>query len=116
MYLVLDGQAHSRAKPALWYGSWLNRRTAYLPALQDAERMSVDEIRKVATSSDEEVAAVILLDQIPRNVFRGLEAHKVSSSSIAGLCTPQDQYREKVKGNEAVQSPESRVQAGSIRS
>lgn len=50
----------------------------YLPALKDAAGMTVDEIRGVAGgSADEELAAVILLDQIPRNVFRGMEAAKV---------------------------------------
>lgn len=60
----------------------------------------MDEIRKVATSSDEEVAAVILLDQIPRNVFRGMEAHKVSNSLTVGLGTPSDQILGEGRGRE----------------
>ena len=66
----------------------------------------MDEIRKVATSSDEEVAAVILLDQIPRNVFRGLEAHKVSRNTTAGLGTPRDEVPE--AGRRCEEGPECR--------
>jgi uncharacterized protein (DUF924 family) len=44
--------------------------------------MSVDEIRQVAQTADQEVATVILLDQIPRNVFRGMDAGKVGTSTV----------------------------------
>lgn len=55
----------------------LTCRTNYANAAQAALGMSVADIRRVAQEPLEEVAAVILLDQIPRNVFRGMEARKV---------------------------------------
>jgi uncharacterized protein (DUF924 family) len=42
--------------------------------------MSVGEIEKVVESPEDAVAAVILLDQLPRNMFRGKEAAKVSKT------------------------------------
>jgi len=39
--------------------------------------MSVKEIDQVVESKEDAVAAVVLLDQLPRNMFRGMEAAKV---------------------------------------
>jgi len=40
--------------------------------------MSAKEIDQVVESKEDAVAAVVLLDQLPRNMFRGMEAAKVS--------------------------------------
>lgn len=40
--------------------------------------MTASEIDTLVQSPNDAVAAVILLDQIPRNIFRGKEAAKVS--------------------------------------
>jgi uncharacterized protein (DUF924 family) len=40
--------------------------------------MSVEEIDCVVESREDAVAAVVLLDQLPRNMFRGKEAAKAS--------------------------------------
>jgi uncharacterized protein (DUF924 family) len=39
--------------------------------------MDTSSIKAVAESPEEAVATVILLDQLPRNMFRGMEAAKV---------------------------------------
>ena len=39
--------------------------------------MSAKEIDQVVESKEDAVAAVVLLDQLPRNMFRGMEAAKV---------------------------------------
>jgi len=40
--------------------------------------MTVKDIDRVVESKEDAVAAVVLLDQLPRNMFRGMEAAKVS--------------------------------------
>lgn len=45
--------------------------------MEEAGLMSPDEIDKIVKSKEEAVGAVLLLDQIPRNIFRGKEAAKV---------------------------------------
>lgn len=54
-----------------------DRRKEYGPAAEAALQLSIAEIRQIAQEPIEEVAAVILLDQIPRNIYRGKDAHKV---------------------------------------
>jgi len=39
--------------------------------------MTIKEIDSVVKSREDAVAAVVLLDQLPRNMFRGMEAAKV---------------------------------------
>jgi uncharacterized protein (DUF924 family) len=39
--------------------------------------MTVKEIDNIVESKEDAVAAVVLLDQLPRNMFRGVEAAKV---------------------------------------
>ena len=56
-------------------------REKYGPAAEAARHLSVDEIRQIAKEKNEEVAAVILLDQIPRNIFRNEQAHIVRSTT-----------------------------------
>jgi uncharacterized protein (DUF924 family) len=53
----------------------------YAAAAKSAVELSVSEIRQIAKEPMEEVAAVILLDQIPRNIYRGKEAKQVSRST-----------------------------------
>ena len=61
-------------------------RKQYGPAAESALVMSVAEIRGIAKEPMEEVAAVILLDQIPRNIYRGSEAKKVHLGHLLVLC------------------------------
>lgn len=56
----------------------LTSRKEYGPAVEEASNMSVEEIDQVVESREDAVAAVVLLDQLPRNMFRGKEAAKVS--------------------------------------
>ena len=56
----------------------LTSRKEYGPAVEEASTMSVEEIDQVVESREDAVAAVVLLDQLPRNMFRGKEATKVS--------------------------------------
>jgi uncharacterized protein (DUF924 family) len=44
--------------------------------------MTVKDLDQVVESKEDAVAAVVLLDQLPRNMFRGMEAAKVSRSSL----------------------------------
>lgn len=39
--------------------------------------MTVKDIDRIVESKEDAVAAVVLLDQLPRNMFRGMEAAKV---------------------------------------
>lgn len=39
--------------------------------------MTVKDIDSIVESKEDAVAAVVLLDQLPRNMFRGMEAAKV---------------------------------------
>jgi uncharacterized protein (DUF924 family) len=53
-------------------------RKDYGEAVEEASSMSIEEIDKVVESREDAVAAVVLLDQLPRNMFRGKEAAKAS--------------------------------------
>lgn len=53
-------------------------RDKYGPAMREAGQMSTEEIDKYAQSPEDAVAVVLLLDQIPRNIFRESEASEVS--------------------------------------
>lgn len=44
----------------------------------EAEHLDVDQLEQIVTEPKEAVALVVLLDQIPRNIFRGDEAKRVS--------------------------------------
>jgi uncharacterized protein (DUF924 family) len=39
--------------------------------------MTLKDIDSIVESKEDAVAAVVLLDQLPRNMFRGMEAAKV---------------------------------------
>lgn len=60
------------------YDCMLMSRKYYGPAVEEASSMSVEEIDQVVESREDAVAAVVLLDQLPRNMFRGKKAAKVS--------------------------------------
>jgi uncharacterized protein (DUF924 family) len=53
-------------------------RDKYASAVTEAGGLSPDELGKIVQTPEEAVGAVLLLDQIPRNIFRGREAAKVS--------------------------------------
>ena len=55
----------------------LNDRQKYAEAAEDAVSQNVSEIMRVVNSPQEAVGAVLLLDQIPRNIFRGSAAQTV---------------------------------------
>jgi hypothetical protein len=52
-------------------------RKEYGAAVEEASKMTVKEIDNIVESKEDAVAAVVLLDQLPRNMFRGMEAAKV---------------------------------------
>lgn len=52
-------------------------RKEYGDAVEEASTMTVKDIQSVVNSKEDAVAAVVLLDQLPRNMFRGMEAAKV---------------------------------------
>jgi hypothetical protein len=64
-----------------WYAppllTWLMGRKEYGAAVEEASKMTVKEIDSIVESKEDAVAAVVLLDQLPRNMFRGMEAAKV---------------------------------------
>jgi uncharacterized protein (DUF924 family) len=64
-----------------WYAprllTWLMCRKEYGAAVEEASKMTVKEIDNIVESKEDAVAAVVLLDQLPRNMFRGVEAAKV---------------------------------------
>lgn len=51
------------------------------PALEEINTKSIDDIQSVIKTPDDAVASVILLDQMPRNIFRGDQAVRVSPNS-----------------------------------
>jgi uncharacterized protein (DUF924 family) len=52
-------------------------RKEYGHAVEEASKMTAKEIGNIVESKEDAVAAVVLLDQLPRNMFRGMEAAKV---------------------------------------
>ncbi|KAI9633777.1 uncharacterized protein MKK02DRAFT_38436 [Dioszegia hungarica] len=52
-------------------------REKYASAVKEAEGLSPEEVGRIVQTPEEAVGAVLLLDQIPRNIFRGTEAAKV---------------------------------------
>jgi uncharacterized protein (DUF924 family) len=52
-------------------------RKEYGAAVEEASKMTVKDIDNIVESKEDAVAAVVLLDQLPRNMFRGMEAAKV---------------------------------------
>jgi hypothetical protein len=57
--------------------TWLMCRKEYGAAVEEASKMTVKDIDSIVESKEDAVAAVVLLDQLPRNMFRGMEAAKV---------------------------------------
>jgi len=57
--------------------TWLMSRKEYGAAVEEASKTTVKEIDSIVESKEDAVAAVVLLDQLPRNMFRGMEAAKV---------------------------------------
>jgi uncharacterized protein (DUF924 family) len=64
-----------------WYAprslTLLMGRKEYGAAVEEASKMTVKDIDSIVESKEDAVAAVVLLDQLPRNMFRGMEAAKV---------------------------------------
>ena len=56
---------------------FVDGRKEYGDAVEEASKMTVKEIDSIVESREDAVAAVVLLDQLPRNMFRGIEAAKV---------------------------------------
>jgi len=56
---------------------FVDGRKEYGDAVEEASKMTVKEIDSIVESREDAVAAVVLLDQLPRNMFRGMEAAKV---------------------------------------
>ena len=56
---------------------FVDGRKEYGAAVEEASKMTVKEIDSIVESREDAVAAVVLLDQLPRNMFRGMEAAKV---------------------------------------
>jgi uncharacterized protein (DUF924 family) len=52
-------------------------RKEYGAAVEEASKMTVKDIDNIVESKEDAMAAVVLLDQLPRNMFRGMEAAKV---------------------------------------
>jgi uncharacterized protein (DUF924 family) len=52
-------------------------RKEYGAAVEEASKMTVKDIDSIVESKEDAVAAVVLLDQLPRNMLRGVEAAKV---------------------------------------
>lgn len=63
----------------------LTKREKYASAVKEAEGLSPEEVGRIVQTPEEAVGAVLLLDQIPRNIFRGTEAAKVSCSPPEGV-------------------------------
>jgi uncharacterized protein (DUF924 family) len=57
--------------------TWLMGRKEYGAAVEEASKMTIKDIEGIVESKEDAVAAVVLLDQLPRNMFRGMEAAKV---------------------------------------
>jgi hypothetical protein len=57
--------------------TWLMVRKEYGAAVEEASKMTMKDIDSIVESKEDAVAAVVLLDQLPRNMFRGMEAAKV---------------------------------------
>jgi len=56
---------------------FVDGRKEYGAAVEEASKMTVKDIDSIVESREDAVAAVVLLDQLPRNMFRGMEAAKV---------------------------------------
>lgn len=54
----------------------MSNRRDYLPALQEAEKHSVQQLAERFQTPEDALGLMILLDQIPRNVYRGKEAKR----------------------------------------
>jgi uncharacterized protein (DUF924 family) len=51
-------------------------RVTYQEAVQEALQIGQPGLQNIATTPEEAVASVILMDQVPRNIYRGKEAIK----------------------------------------
>lgn len=56
---------------------FVDRRADYGPAVEEAKSMSQEEFMSLVETPQEALSAVVLLDQMPRNIYRGLEAVQV---------------------------------------
>jgi uncharacterized protein (DUF924 family) len=59
-------------------------RKEYGDAVEEASKMTYKEVESIVDSKEDAVAAVVLLDQLPRNMFRGMEAAKVFHLVLLG--------------------------------
>ncbi|RSH82953.1 hypothetical protein EHS25_005662 [Saitozyma podzolica] len=71
--------AKSQQQLPIWGGQTLKDK--YGRAVEGVGQMGVDEIQGIVETPEDAVAAVVLLDQITRNIYRGDLAAKVRPSA-----------------------------------